>query len=247
MLVFAVLLLTGVALASRAVTRGRWFEAGLVFLWALAALRSARHIPLYAVASAPVIASECGAWCAAIAARSSARSAARIFWDLGQGFARSRRFSIWAPVFGAAALSVTLVPAALRDFPEGHFPVDAVSRHLGRLPAARILTSDQWADYLIYRLYPNQRVFIDGRSDFYGPALGTDYHALLTAGRHWPELLAEYRFDLALIPVEWPLATLLEGDPGWHLVDRDSVAEVLVRTNGLKTTGDRVDATKGGP
>ncbi len=35
---------------------------------------------------------------------------------------------------------------------------------------AHIFTFDQWGDYLIYRLYPRTRVFIDGRSDFYGAA-----------------------------------------------------------------------------
>ncbi|HEX7198694.1 MAG TPA: hypothetical protein VF213_04435, partial [Dongiaceae bacterium] len=244
MLVFAVLLLAGVALAARAAARGRWFETALVSLWALAALRSARHIPLFAVASAPVIASECAAWFAACAARSSAKSPARIFWELGQGLARSRRCSLWAPAFGAAALALTLPPPSLRDFPEKHFPVAAVSRHLDSLASARVLTSDQWADYLIYRLYPRQRVFFDGRSDFYGPALGADYHALLVAGRRWPQILARYRFEFALLPVEWPLATILARDPEWCLLDRDSVAALLIRAGGLKRTSAPADATK---
>ena len=61
--------------------------------------------------------------------------------------------------------------------------MQAVERNLQQLaPAAampRILTSDQWADYLIFRLYPQQRVFFDGRSDFFGPAIGSDYRKLL--------------------------------------------------------------------
>ena len=38
-------------------------------------------------------------------------------------------------------------------------------------PSARIFTHDQWGDYLIYRLYPQTKVFMDGRSDFYGTGL----------------------------------------------------------------------------
>ena len=59
MVVFTVLLLAGVALASRALSSGQRFEGVLVLGWGFAALCSARHIPFYAIAAAPVMASEC--------------------------------------------------------------------------------------------------------------------------------------------------------------------------------------------
>jgi len=91
------------------------------------------------------------------------------------------------------------------------------------------LTSDQWADYLIYRLYTQQRVFFDGRSDFYGPEIGGDYRALLEAGPRWRILLAGYGFRLALLPRDWPLASMLDREPGWRKVYEDNVAAVFVR------------------
>jgi len=229
MLVFAVLLLLAVACAALALRAGRRFEGALVLLWALAALRSARHVPLFAVAAAPVIAGQGAAWLAARSARSGAGSVARVFWESGADLGRSRGFSLWAPVFGALALWLTLGRTPLSDFPAQRFPVAAVARHADCLAGARVLTSDQWADYLIYRLFPRQRVFFDGRSDFYGPALGAEYQTLLTAGRGWSAVLDRYRLDVALLPADWPLARVLELDPRWHLLDRDGVAELLVR------------------
>jgi hypothetical protein len=102
-------------------------------------------------------------------------------------------------------------------------------------PAAampRILTSDQWADYLIYRLYPKQRVFFDGRSDFFGPAIGSDYCKLLAGDGSWRELLGRYRFDLALLPRAWPLASALGSEPGWRKVYEDPVAVLYARDAG---------------
>ena len=93
----------------------------------------------------------------------------------------------------------------------------------------RILTSDQWGDYLIFRLYPQQRVFFDGRSDFYGPAIGSDYRKLLSCESPWRELLGRYQFDLALLPHDWALSTALEREPGWRLVYRDPVAVLFAR------------------
>ena len=86
----------------------------------------------------------------------------------------------------------------------------------------RILTSDQWADYLIYRLYPRQRVFFDGRSDFYGPSLGAEYRELLGASEGWREVMRRHAFDRALLPREWPLSTMLDGEPGGGVCTKTS-------------------------
>jgi len=93
----------------------------------------------------------------------------------------------------------------------------------------RVLTSDQWADYLIFRLYPRQRVFFDGRSDFYGPSLGEEYRKLMAAEGGWRELLGRHGFSLALLPHDWALNAALGQEPGWRLVYRDSVAALYAR------------------
>jgi len=233
MMVFAIFLLAGCALAGKVLARGNYFEGALALLWGLASLRSARHIPLYMIAASPVIASEAAAWWAGFSARSSARSVARIFWDSGQELGRSRRLGVWGLALGALSLYIVWPQIRIADFPDSQFPVAAVARNLGRLaPSAsmpRVLTSDQWADYLIYRLYPRQRVFFDGRSDFYGPAIGGDYKDLLAGAHRWPELFALYGFEVALLPVDWPLSSILELDPHWQSVYRDAQAVLFVR------------------
>lgn len=230
MLVFAALLLAGVALSSRALARRQWFEGALVLVWAFAALRSARHVPLYAVVAAPVVASQCASCWESWARRSRPGSAARVFWDLGQEIGRSRRFGWKAAALGATALWIALPQSRIGDFPSSRFPVAAVAGNLSSVTApARVLTSDQWADYLIFHLYPRQRVFFDGRSDFYGPALGADYQVLLSAAPQWPETLSRYDFDVALLPYDWPLGSVLERDPRWELVYHDRVARLFIR------------------
>ena len=84
------------------------------------------------------------------------------------------------------------------------------------LAGARVFTSDQWGDYLIYSGWPLQKVFIDGRSDFYGALLGSDYLSLAEGRPGWQSLFQKYDFDAVLIPRTWPLAALLERDPAWR-------------------------------
>ena len=233
MMVFAVMLLLAVALSSMAFARGQRFDTVLLMAWAFASLRSARHIPWFGIVAAPLVASECAHLWSVWAARKSAGSAIRIFWDLSQDFGRSRRLSLWTPALGLLAIGITIPGGKLADFPPSSFPVAAVSANLQRLEPPggmpRVLTSDQWADYLIYRIYPEERVFFDGRSDFYGPGIGEDYQILLSAGPGWRAALDRYRFDMALLPKDWPLGDILEHSPGWHVVYRDSLSVLLAR------------------
>jgi hypothetical protein len=228
MIVFAVLLLAAVALAPRADR----FEALLVLVWGFLALRSARHVPFFAIAAAPVLAGGCAAYWARLAARGGVRAPLRIFWDLAQEFGRRPRVSLWLPV--SAAVAMAAVPGA--GFPDSLFPVQAVERNMAQLAPApgmpRVLTSDQWADYLIFRLYPRERVFFDGRSDFFGPAIGSDYRKLMAGQNPWRQLLDRYGFDLALLPNDWALSTALDREPGWRRVYRDSVAVLYQRQAG---------------
>ena len=225
MIVFALLLLTTLTLAGRADR----FEALLVLVWGFLALRSARHVPFFAIAAAPVLASRAAAGWAQLVLRAGGRSRLRIFWDVAQEFGRCPRITIWVP----ATAVVVMAAAPNVGFPETVFPVVAVERNLQLLVPAdampRVLTSDQWADYLIYRLYPQQRVFFDGRSDFFGPAIGSDYRKLFAGERPWRELLDRYQFDLALLPLDWALSTALDREPEWRLVYQDSVAVLYAR------------------
>jgi hypothetical protein len=99
-----------------------------------------------------------------------------------------------------------------------------VARHGNLIAESRVLAPDQWGDYLIYHLHPRQRVFIDGRSDFYGEKLGKDYIALMSPDHRWESILERYGFNLILIPVKWPLASVLKLSPKWRLIADDGSA-----------------------
>jgi len=90
-----------------------------------------------------------------------------------------------------------------------------------------VLTTDQWADYLIY-LHPEQKVFFDGRSDFYGPEVGDQFLRVLQGLPGWEKVIEKYRFNLALIPVDTAAAQLLKQSPRWQVVADDGKHILLV-------------------
>ncbi|MEO8594340.1 MAG: hypothetical protein ABI759_13570 [Candidatus Solibacter sp.] len=233
MIVFAFLLLAAVALSARSDR----FTTLLVLVWGFLALRSARHIPFFAIVAAPVVAAGAARYWERAMAQARAGSAVRVFWDLAQELGDRPRASLWP--LAAAVLLLVNAPGA--GFSAERFPVQAVERNLGQITPTgampRMLTSDQWADYVIYRLYPSQRVFFDGRSDFFGPAIGADYRALMLAQTGWREALRNYGFEVALLPRDWVLGTVLDREPDWQRVYEDRVAVLYVRRGAEKSAG----------
>src|ERR1019366_7927983 len=115
------------------------------------------------------------------------------------------------------------------DFPAIHFPVALIHRNESQIANGRVLTLDQWADYLIYAFYPRQKVFADGRSDFLGQELGDEYLKAAQGDYNWRKTLDRYCVDTVLAPVSWPLATLLKSAPGWRIADDGGEAILFTR------------------
>jgi hypothetical protein len=191
---------------------------------------SVRHVPLYATVATPLIAAELTSWWKASVTGMRKTSLLRILHQLGEDLGSSfRRMSVW-PAVVVGVLTVMDAPIQWpRDFPSEAFPITMVHQNAALLTAGRLLTPDQWADYLIYCNYPRQRVFVDGRSDFYGESLGKEYLHLLQGEYDWPAILKRYDFDKALLPVDWPLASILKLDHSWRVVKDDGKAILFLR------------------
>jgi hypothetical protein len=107
-----------------------------------------------------------------------------------------------------------------------------VAKQQHRIAAStRLFTMDQWGDYILYKQWPNQKVFVDGRSDFYGQAFGEEYISLMNADYKWAEIVRRYGFDLMLLPVHWPLASVLKLSSDWRVVADDGTAILFARSD----------------
>lgn len=226
---FELLLILGLLGAGVLILRKRITEALWVIFLAHASLTSIRHAPLYAIVAAPLLAIQFSEWWSRRAGPASRRSISRILFQLGEDLKPAfMRTSLWmaAPVLVLACLNSAV--AWPRDFPPEAFPNLLVHRNQKILSSGRVFTSDQWGDYLIYSFYPRQKVFIDGRSDFYGETLGKEYLALLEGSYRALQVIRQERFDVLLLPAEWPLAELLKHNPAWRLIEDDGQAILFV-------------------
>lgn len=216
------LALTGAG-AVLAATQRRLHHATLLALFWVVALRSARGLPILALLL-PL---------ANRAILESLRTIAplRPLLDYSANLRKLElpfRGCAWIPVAILAAWSALSSPL-LRDrtgFPPDDFPV-AASAKISELPAsARILAPDKFGGYLIYRFRGDRKVFVDGRSDFYGTDFLDNYIDLLQLRPGFENQLRDGGFTHALVPPRYSLAAVLP-KLGWRVTYRDSAAVLL--------------------
>ncbi len=111
---------------------------------------------------------------------------------------------------------------------EREYPRAGAAEIAARFPGRRVLSSYDWGGYLIYKLAPDNKIFVDGRLDPYWTLLD-DYGALIEAAPRWRALADAYGVEVALLPSDAPLARALARAPGWKLAGADSRAVLYAR------------------
>ena len=238
MLHFEILLFAGLIVTAFYVRRRLWPEALMILFWAHMSLASVRHVPIFAIVAGPWIACALSELWSGFAAGKPKNSVCSILDTLSGDLRRNcLRFSPWMAVPVIILVFINEPVKWPLDFPKEKFPVELAAKNQILLSGSRIFTSDQWADYLIYRNYPKQKVFLDGRSDFFGQKIAEDYLHLVGGRSGWKEVLEFYRFDVALVPPGWGLASLLELDRDWETVGK--TADAVLFRKYQQTAADR--------
>ena len=98
------------------------------------------------------------------------------------------------------------------------------------MPASgRLLNSYNWGGYLIWRLYPERLVFIDGRVDLYASKVLDDFVRVYKVRENWSEVLDDYQVDTVLCERQATLSALLTESSSWDLVYSDDIAALFRR------------------
>jgi len=175
-----------------------------------------------------------------------ARNAARSFNRLAASTAETEATGRWhlASAVGLGLIALVLwapnPPKKFRaEFDPKKFPAGALTV-LRPDRSARIFTTDQWGDFLIWSLYPVQKVFVDGRSDFYGRELEERIADVLMVKVGWDKTLNRYGVNTILVAPDIPLAGVLKESGRWRVVYDDGVA--LVFRPWDRTAGQSISA-----
>jgi hypothetical protein len=241
----SMLLLSAVAVFWYA-RRGRYTESLLLLAFGHLGLLAARNIPIFVLVAAPPVAGLVQAWLNGLPELELAEWVRRLaakYTQIAARTAETDRIPRWhaVSVLGMALMAALLfAPAPPKRFRSEYdpqsYPAKAIAT-LKRMPGPRIFTNDEWGDYLIWRLYPSDKVFVDGRSDFYGAAFELKYIDVLNVKYDWERILAGFDVDTILLPTDAPLAGALKESSRWRVVYDDGLA--LIFRSSEKTAGTR--------
>jgi hypothetical protein len=221
--------------------RGRLSAAdvGLVLVFANLGLTSVRHVPLFAIVAAPPLAAALGA------AMAEWR---RIDWARIRDAVRGRLPSLAPaltapsmPVVAGAVLLLTAVSAhwagiaqvptnPLRlDLEESRYPERTMTFIMDNRLPHQLFSVYAWGGYELWRLYPQYRMFMDGRTHVYGPDVLREFLDVVNVSPRWQVVLDKWQVQTILALRSSPLSETLLAQGGWRLVFTEREAVVFVR------------------
>ena len=129
-------------------------------------------------------------------------------------------------VFFVGFLSVSgRIPVRIAD---ENFPVQAVQYIQDHQLKGNLFHHYNWGGYLIWKLWPEQKVFIDGRNEVHGLRfLEDEYLELINLGPKWQTVLDKYQIRYVLLPKKEPLVQMLKVMGGWQVVYSDEQSVIL--------------------
>lgn len=218
------LLLLAALARSRSRPKGRVLVP--LILTSFAALDAVRHIPIFALVAMPVLA----------AALAIASDDSRMSKSAKYGPRISSRFR---PFFNISVVVLMAAFALVKWTGLVHhqnareaeqYPQKAVVYLRSNHEPSRLFVYYDWGGYAIWNLYPEYRVFLDGRADLYGDELLREFKTAVQLRTGWRGVLDGWKVETVLLPPSCALAQALLLDGDWKPVYSDSNAIILIRT-----------------
>jgi len=207
----------------------------MVCVFGAMSLRARRHIGPFAVALTPVL------------AMYAEQVGTRLWNEVKALFPLLGRVNAATLANGTNAL-VALVAALLlvsegvldRNYVfglgvrESVFPVEGVDFIAQNQVAGNVWNEYGWGGYLMWRTFPERKVFIDGRCQVYGEAVFREWDAVRRCAPGWEELLERRGVNVLLIGHGRPSHELDKSET-WRLVFWDDACLVFVKSSPQNT------------
>lgn len=202
----------------------------------LAALDAVRHIPIFVLVAVPVIA----------AALNVRRPTISVRMRPGSDRTRVAAMALVLLLLALfAAVQWTKLAREQNANEAGIYPAKAVQQ-LASLPADRLFDYYDWGGYLIWKLYPASKVFVDGRADLYGADLLRQFQAVMQLKPGWQQILDSWDVQAVVVPSTSALAQALDLDQSWHLRYRDDDAALFLRNRHASQTPEMNPVSQAG-
>lgn len=204
-------------------TKLQTYEAFLLAGWTTLSLISARNIPLFAIITAPYVAT--------IIQSNLPSSTILQKTKTTINNVEKNHKGIVLPILAVVLLLTTsasqrgLNPA--NKFDPEKFPVHAADWLESNPQDGNMFNNFIWGGYLLYRLFPDELVFIDGQTDFYGESFTREYAQVMKLEDGWQDVFAKYDVAWVIIESHRSLIPALQNELEWKIVYQDNTTTIL--------------------
>ena len=226
-LVFKYLLVLMITVFAISRKRLNIIELMLTVLFTYMALYSLRYIPLFAIIVAIILVKQ--------AEYIINQSDTRFMSFMKKRAERissvdlSAKGHLW-PVAGILVVLVSLTNGnVVHRFDDKTMPVAAVDFMRQEHFKGNMFNNDEFGDYIIYKAWPEYKVFFDGRSDMYGAERIKEYYKITRIEPGWEDVLKKYDINWIIYNDKSTLSQFLLQRDDWRLIYADKVANIFMR------------------
>ena len=188
----------------------------LTLIFGYAALRSMRFIPIFVIVTIPILAELIGSF---VNIRTEIKPSGRLFKWLVP--------ILLVCLVLVVGLRFVQVVQDQSNSIVGAFPKAAADWIEENQPEGNLFNSYGWGGYIIWRLYPQYPVFIDGRADVYGDKFIYSYIDIYRAQSDWEQALNEQAVNLVLVEPTSGLANVLRQSSSWEIDYQDLISVIF--------------------
>jgi hypothetical protein len=189
-------------------------------------LKSQRHVAIFALVAAPMLAEYLQNWI-------TEKSKGKMF-NLSDSAEKSRKpiilgVLLLVPVIAfAVKLKSTVLDEWRQDLME--VPLNAVAHIKSHNITGKTFTDPNiWGGYVIWAT-PSNPVYIDGRIDMYGDEFVKEYLNIIFGDTDWKEPFDRYGVQIVIVKPKSALSRELRQTKEWSEVFQDEMAAVFVRS-----------------
>ncbi len=240
---FALMLLLVIAALARAGRRADWTDLALVAMWTGWALFAARNIAIFGLITTPILARYADlAWAGQWQTWGYQRvpfsyPATPPTSQSGNSKLKTQNSKLilnWVllgliVIAALIKIVIPLTPKANLKAEQDSLPYQAVEFLKNERLPGPMFNSYNWGGYLIFKLWPDYPVYIDGRTDLYDDTFIRRYLGVMVAKDGWQQTLNDEGINLVFVENDSILAKFLRQEPVWTEVYHDEMAAIFSR------------------
>ncbi|WP_148231228.1 hypothetical protein [Desulfobacca acetoxidans] len=216
------------------VCRWRELTAGLALAITFClGLKHIRHQEFFLILSAAYLAAPLSSYLTVLNNRPRIQALRhRLVWHLFLIFFMTIFFLISQRMISQNPFSLKVPSCTAKDQGSISYPVNAVDFIRSKKLDGRLLTEFNWGEYLLWTLYPQCLVAVDGRYEtVYPDKVMQSYWDFKYARPGWEKFLQEYPPDMVLLQTNSKVYPLLQKEPDWREVYTDAGSGLFVRSS----------------